>query len=121
MIIILPLIIVIGLAWWLNPGKNPSSPRKIAILATVIPVLMLAIVSTVFQLLHNAAGTIEVSDISNICFIAGCGLIGISAIAAVGLALLQKKDIARGLGLGVCLSVAISIVEFGVLEWLGGV
>jgi hypothetical protein len=122
MIIIIPLIIVVGIiAWVLRPGKKPNTPRRIAILATVIPPLVAAIVAVVFQLLHNAAGTVEVSDISNFCFIVGLGLIGAAILALVGFAFMRKGEVAKGIGFGICIAVVVSIIELGLLEWLGGV
>lgn len=122
MIVIIPLIIVIGfLAWLLRPGKKPTLSRKIAILVTAIPVLAVAIAAVVIQLLHNAAGTIEVSDISNTLFVVGLGLIGAYILASIGFIIARKGDIAMGTGFGICIAVFVSIIELGLLEWLGGV
>jgi hypothetical protein len=121
-IIIIPLIIVIGvLGWVLKPGKKPTTPRRIAILVTTIPALAVAVAAVIFQLLHNAGGTVEVSNISNTCFIVGLALISAYILTAVGYALAHKADTAKGLGFGACIAVIISIMELGLLEWLGGV
>lgn len=122
MIIIVPLIIVIGIiAWVLRPGKTPSNPRKIAILATIVPPFVVGTASIIFQLLHNVGGTVEVSDVSNTLFLVGLGLIGVYILTLIGFALARKGDIARGIGFGICIAVVISVVELGLLEWLGGV
>ena len=122
MIFTIPLVIVAGiLAWVLRPGKSPTTARKAAILATAIPPVLVAIAAVVFQLLHNAAGKTWVSDISNTCFIIGLGLIGIAILASAGFAFTRKGDVAKGVGFGICIAVIISIIEFGLLEWLGGV
>jgi hypothetical protein len=122
MTVIVPLFIVmVFLAWILRPGKNPSIQRRNSILGTTIPALIAAIAAIVFQLMHNASGTVEVSDISNALFIAGCGLIAAYILTSIGLALGHKADIARGTGFGTCIAVTISIIELGLLEWLGGV
>ncbi len=122
MIVIIPLLILIGiLAWWLRPGKDPSGPRKIAILATSIPALAVAIAAVIFQLLHNASGPVEVSGISNVLFLAGLGIISASILASVVFALTRKVDIAKGTGFGACIAVIVSVIELGLLEWLGGV
>jgi hypothetical protein len=122
MIVIIPLIIVIGfLAWVLQPGKKPTISRRIAILVTVIPALAVAIAAVVIQLLHNAAGTVEVSDISNTLFIVGLGLVCVYIIASIGFIVARRGNIAKGLGFGICIAVAVSIIELGLLEWLGGV
>ncbi len=119
---IIPIIIVIGvLMWVLRPGKSPTNLRRLAILATVIPPVVVAIAAVVFQLLHNAAGKVEVSDISNIGFIVGLGLIGAAILASVGFTFTRKGEVAKGIGFGICIAVIISLMEFGLLEWLGGV
>ncbi len=122
MIIILPLIIATGvLVWVLRPGKRPTNPRRVAILATAIPPLIAAIAAIVFQLLHNVAGKTSVSDISNTCFIVGLALEGAAILASAGFAIARKGEIAKGIGFGVCIGVIVSVIELGVLEWLGGV
>ena len=118
----IPLIIVIGvLAWVLRPGKRPTNPRRITILATVIPPVVVVVVAVIFQLLHNATGKVGVSDISNTLFIVGLGLIGAAILASVGFTFTRKGEVAKGIGFGICIAVIISIIEFGLLEWLGGV
>jgi hypothetical protein len=122
MIIIVPLVILTSIiAWVLRPGKTPSSSRKIAILATVVPSFVVATASVIFQIMHNAGGTVEVSDVSNTLFLVGLGLVGVYILTLIGFALARKGDIARGIGFGLCLAVVISIIELGLLEWLGGV
>jgi len=119
---IIPLIIAIGVvAWILRPHKSMNKPRKAAIFATAIPPLVVAIAAVVFQLLHNVAGRTWVSDISNICFIVGLGLVGAAILASAVFAFARKGEIAKGAGFGVCIAVVVSIIEFGLLEWLGGV
>jgi hypothetical protein len=122
MIVIIPLIIVTGfLAWVLRPGKEPTTHRRNAILVTAILSLVAAIAAIIFQLLHNATGTIEVAEISNALFIVGLGLIGAYILGAIGFVLAHKGDIAKGIGFGICIAVIISIIDLGLLEWLGGV
>jgi hypothetical protein len=122
MIFIIPLIIVIGLlAWVLRPEKKPTISRRIAILVTTIPALAVAITAVVIQLLHNATGKVEVSDISNTLFIVGLGLVGAYILATIGFIVAHTGDIAKGIGFGICISVVIYIIELGLLEWLGGV
>ena len=122
MIIIIPLVVATCIvAWVLRPGKKPTSPRKIGILATAIPPLVVAIAAVIFQLLHNAAGRTWVSDISNICFIVSIGLVGVAILATVGFAIARKWEIAKGMGFGICVGVLISVIELAVLEALAGV
>jgi hypothetical protein len=122
MTVIVPLIIVIGiLAWVLRPGKEPTSHLRNAILVTAILSLAVAIAAVIFQLLHNATGTIKVAEISNTLFIVSLGLIGAYIFGTTGFALVHKGDIAKGIGFGICIAVIVSIIEFGLLEWLGGV
>ncbi len=118
----IPLIIVMGiLAWVLRPGKRPTNPRRIAILATVISTGVVAIAAVIFQLLHNATGKVGVSDISNVCFIVGLGLIGAAILTLLGFALAHKGEIAKGMGFGLCIAVALAVVEFALLEGMSGV
>jgi hypothetical protein len=122
MIVIIPLVIAVGvLAWVLRPGKRPTNSRRIAILVTAIPPLVVALAAVVFQLLHNAAGKTWVSDISNTCFIVGLGLVGVAILASAGFAIARKGEIAKGIGFGVCIAVVISIIDLALLEGLGGV
>lgn len=122
MIVIIPLVVVTcTLAWVLRPGKSPSRLRKIAILTTAIPPLVLAVVAVIFQLWHNAAGRTWVSDISNTCFIISLGMIGLAIFVTIGFVIARKWELARGMGFGICISVLISIIELAVLEWLAGV
>ena len=122
MIIIVPLIIAIGvLSWVLRPGKSPTKPRRVAILATAIPPLVVAIVAIIFQVLHNIAGRTWVSDLSNTCFIVSIGLVGSAILATAGFVIARKWEIAKGIGFGICIGVIISIIELAVLEWLAGV
>ena len=122
MIVIIPLVIAVGvLAWVLRPGKRPTNPRRIVILVTAIPPLIVAIAAVVFQLLHNAAGKTWVSDISNTCFIVGLGYVGVAILASAGFAIARKGEIAKGIGFGVCIAVVISIIDLVLLEGLGGV
>jgi len=122
MIVIIPLVIAVGvLAWVLRPGKRPTNSRRIAILVTAIPPLVVAIAAVVFQLLHNAAGKTWVSDISNTCFIVGLGHVGVAILASAGFAIARKGEIAKGIGFGVCIAVVISIIDLALLEGLGGV
>ena len=118
----IPLVIVDGiLAWVLRPGTKPANPRKLAILATVIPSVMVAIVSVVYQLLHNFIGKVGVSDIANTVFIVGLGLIGAAILALAGFTLMRRWEVSKGIGFGCCIVVFLSVIEFAMLEWLAGV
>jgi ABC-type dipeptide/oligopeptide/nickel transport system permease component len=122
MTLILPLVIVVGiLAWVLRPRKSPTTARIAAILVTAIPQFVVAIAAIVFQLMHNAAGKTWVSDISNTCFLVGLALTGVAILASAGFAFARKGEIAKGIGFGICIAVIVAIIEFGLLEWLGGV
>jgi hypothetical protein len=112
-------VVVVGLLLW--PGKNPQKPRKLPILATIVPIIILAVAVVIFQLLHNATGTVEVSDISNVCFIVGLGWMGAAILAAIGFALVRKGETAKGIGFGICITFFISIVALMLLEWSAGV
>jgi hypothetical protein len=122
MIIIIPLVVAICiLAWVLRPGKSPTNLRKIAVLATAIPPLVVAVVAVIFQLWHNATGRTWVSDISNTCFIISIGMVGLAILATVVFIVARKWEIAKGMGFGICIGVLTSVIELAVLEWLAGV
>jgi len=121
MIIIVPLVIVAGIIAWMLRPKNSTKPVLTAILATVIPPLLLAIAAIGFQLLHNAAGKTWVSDISNGLVIATMGIVAVAILALIGFVFAHKSDIAKGIGFGICLAFGILVLEWGLLEWLGGV
>jgi hypothetical protein len=118
----IPLTItVVVVGWLLRPGKNPQKPRKLAILATIVPMIILVVAAVIFQLLHNAAGTVEVSEISNTCFIIGLGWMGAAILVSIGFALTRKGEVAKGIGFGVCIAFFTSIFELMLLEWSAGV
>jgi peptidoglycan/LPS O-acetylase OafA/YrhL len=122
MIFIIPLFIVVCIvAWMLRPRKNISKSRKYAILSVILPSLVLVVTAVVFQLLQNATGNVEVSDISNTLFIAGTFVIGAAILALTGFAVARKGEIAKGIGFGICIAVLVSIIELGLLEGLAGV
>ncbi len=122
MTVIIPIaIIACILAWVFRPKTGTFKARRAAILVTAIPLVILAIAALVFQLLQNATGDKEVSDISNICFIVGIGMIGAAILALLGFAVARKVEITKGLGFGLSIMVILSIVEFVSLEALAGV
>jgi len=122
MIIIIPLAILIGfLAWKLRPRKLEKRSSRIALVATILPPMVMAIAAVVFQLIHNASGVIEVAEASNAIFVAGLIFIGLGILVLIGFALFRKKDTVKSIGFGLCVSFFIIVVELGLLEWLGGV
>jgi peptidoglycan/LPS O-acetylase OafA/YrhL len=122
MIFIIPLFIAACIvAWMLRPRKNISKSRKYAILAVILPSLVFAVTAVVFQLLQNATGNVEVSDISNTLFITGIFVIGAAMLALAGFAVTRKGEIAKGIGFGICIAVLLFVIEFGLLERLAGV
>lgn len=122
MIIIIPLCIIIGLlAWRLRPRPPLTRSSRIALLATLLPALLLAVAAVGLQLLHNATGVISVAAGANALFVAGLIFIGLGLLVLIGFALFRKKDIVKSIGFGLCLAFFIIVVELGLLEWLGGV
>jgi peptidoglycan/LPS O-acetylase OafA/YrhL len=122
MVFIIPLFIAVCIvAWMLRPRKDISKSRKYAILSVILPSLVFAVAAVVFQLLQNATGNVEVSDISNTLFITGIFVIGAAMLALAGFAVTRKGEIAKGVGFGICIAVLVSIIEFGLLEGLAGV
>ena len=90
----------------------------LAVLITVIPSGVVAIAAFIFQLLHNVAGKMTVSDISNALFIAGLGLIGAALLVLAGFVVKRKGEAAKGMGFSICIAVIIYVLEFGLLERL---
>ena len=122
MTIIIPIAIIASiLAWVFRPRKGTNKARRVAILATAIPPVILAIAALVFQLLHNAIGDEGVSDISNICFIVGIGLIGAAILVLIGFAVARKVEIVKGIGFGLSIVVILTILELVLLEGLAGI
>ncbi|HEY5555589.1 hypothetical protein [Acetobacterium sp.] len=122
MIIIIPLCILIGLlAWRLRPHKHETRSSRIAIFATILPSAVMAIAAVAFQLRYNASGVISVAEASNSIFVAGLIFIGVGILVSICFALFRKKDITKSIGFGLCISFFITVVELGLLEWLGGV
>lgn len=122
MIIILPLLIIVGIiAWVFRPQKNMSRSRRYAILSVTLTSLAIGIAAIAFQLSLYATGTIEVSGISNTLFIAGIFVIVAAILALASFAFARKGEIVKGIVFGICIAAVVSIIELGLLEWLGGV
>lgn len=122
MIVILPVLIAVcAVAWFLRPQKGIAVSRKYAILIVSISSLVLAITSIIFQLMQNATGNVVVAYISNALFVAGLVLICAAVLISIGFAIAHKGEIAKGIGFGICIALIVSIIELGILEWLGGV
>ena len=114
------IVVIAVLAWVLRPGRASTRQRTLSILAVIVPTVLLAVAAVVYQLLYSAGGDAEVSDVSNILFIIGLGIILIAIVLLAVFALKQKGELARGLGFGLCIAVALSIAEVVLLEWLAG-
>jgi hypothetical protein len=80
-----------------------------------------AVAALIFQSLHRPIGNGEVSDVANVLYIAGLCLIGAALIALAGYALVRKGEVVKGLGFGICIAGILSVIEFGLLEWVAGV
>jgi Ca2+/Na+ antiporter len=107
--------------WMLRPGKQPSEPRKFAILAAAVPPFVFAVAAVVFQLLYNANRNTGLSGISNVCFMIASGLICADLLFLAVFAVMRKTEIARGIGFGVCVIYFIYIAALLLLDWLGEV
>ena len=122
MIIIVPLFLVVCIVGWvLRPRRDFSKSRKYALFLVILLCVVLALAAVIFQILHNTSGTVEVSNISNTLFIAGLSVIGAAILILAGFIVGHNREIAKGMGFGVCVAIIVSIVELGLLEWLGGV
>ena len=117
--IIILFVTVCIVAWLLRPQKNMSKSRKYAILSVTLLSLVLACVAVGYQSLQNATEKF-VSDVSVTLSITGCILIGAAILASAGFAIAHKGEIAQGIGFGICITVVISIIELGLLEWMVG-
>jgi hypothetical protein len=119
---VIPLSVIAAfLGWMLKPGKQPSRPRRFAILVTAIPPFVFAAAAVVFQLLYNANRNTGLSDLSNACFIIASGLVVAAFLCLTGFALKRKMEIAGGIGFGICLTYFTYIAALILLEWLGSV
>ena len=122
MTIIIPVVIIaVILAWVFRPKTETIKARRAAILATTIPLVIIAIAALFFQLLQNSTGGMGVSDISNTFFIVGLYLTGAAILALLGSTVARKVEMTKGLGFGLNIMVILSIVEFVSLEALAGV
>jgi hypothetical protein len=122
MIIIVPIVIIAGiLVWTLRPKKETIRTRRVPILATAIPSVILAIATLISQLLHNSAGGDEVSNVSDILFIVSIGLIGLGILVLLGFFAIRKMEIVKGIGFGLSVVVIIAIIELVLLESFAGV
>jgi hypothetical protein len=120
--LIVLIVIIAGIAaYLLRPGKKPTTAQTVAVLLASIPTTILAIAAVIFQLLHNAGGEVSVSDISNNLTVITLSLVVAEILVSVIALGIRKTRVARGTGFGTCLSIAAFILEFGLLEWLGGV
>jgi hypothetical protein len=122
MFLVITFVIVMGiLAWVLRPREKLTGSRRLTILAVMVPTLLLAVAAIAFQLFQNASGEILVSDVSNTLFVTGLCLIGVAILALAAFAVKRKTQVAMGIGFSICLAAIIYAIEFGLLEWLGGV
>ncbi|WKY48167.1 hypothetical protein Q5O24_02205 [Eubacteriaceae bacterium ES3] len=122
MIIIIPLSVLIGvLAYLFRPRSTDTKHARLFGLGVMILSFVLALVSVVVQIIHNTAGEISVSEISNNLFIGGFFGLGAGILVAFVLMIAGKKEIARNIGFGLCLTFFILVIELALLEWLAGV
>ena len=122
MTIIIPIALIAGiLAWVFRPNTVTIKARRAAILATTIPLVIIAIAALFSQILQNSTGGTGISDISNALFIVGLGLTGATVLALIGFAIARKVEITKGIGFGLNIMVILSIIEFVSLEALAGV
>jgi hypothetical protein len=122
MIVIFPLLIaVVVTGWILRPRTSSSRARKAAALAVSVLSAVVALASIGFQLIHKLNGPEGVSEVSNSLFVVDLGIVVAAMLAAVGLVIARKSEMAKGLGFGTCVAVAVCVAELGLLEWMGGV
>ncbi|MFA5065307.1 MAG: hypothetical protein WC566_07565 [Dehalococcoidia bacterium] len=121
MLLAIPLIIAAGiLAWVTRPKEKQTGPARLSILATIILPCLIALAAIASQLISNAIGMTGILGLSNTLFIIGLCLIGIAILALVVFAAKRKGDVVKGIGFGICISVIVYTLAFGLLEWLAG-
>jgi hypothetical protein len=121
MLYFVPLIVLVGiLAWMLRPIEGLSKAGRNSILLVTISSLVLALVSVIVQLVQNANGNTDLSDISNILFIIGVSIVIAVIVLITFFAIKHKGEFVRALSFGDCISVIICLTELFVLGWLAG-
>jgi hypothetical protein len=93
----------------------------VAILATTVPLALIAIAALLFQLMQNSTGGVDESEIANTLFIVGSCLIGVAFFSLLGFAFARKVEIAKGIGFGITIVIILYIIEFISLEAIAGV
>ena len=122
MIFILPIAIITGIvAWFLRPKKGTSRVRGMAVVVTVVVSLIVFFAALASQLLYSTSGHDGVSGVANDCFLVSLALVGAMIVALVVFLITRKVEIAEGTGFGLAISIFLTILELGLLEWLGGV
>jgi len=121
-LIIIPICV---LAWvlWLWLGRRMVKPHRTAILATAIPLTLLAIATVVSGLLNPALlvepvfidGPYSVVDI---CWLVGFYLATAASVLSVVFAIMRKWEIAKGIGFGGVISLVVSLIVFVVAHFL---
>ena len=122
MYIYILIVLIIGvLAWVFRPKWNMSKYSKYAMLSVISLSLVFLIAAVISQLIHNASGVVEISPIADAFSIANLVLAGATLLVVIGLVVKYKGETAKALGYGIFIAVALSVLEFGLLEWLAGV
>jgi hypothetical protein len=114
------LIAACVLSWVFRPGWRPSRNRMISILSTSIPIFLSALVVFISQIVYNAAGNQGVSSVANTFHIISLAMIGGAVLVSAVYSILNKTEIAKGMGFGICIVVVISSLEWIWLDGLAG-
>lgn len=116
------IVVIIGfLAWLYRPKGKISNPGKYAMLSVISLSVIFLIGAVISQVLHNASGVTEISPVADAFSFANLALIGIALIVVIVLVVKRKVEMAKAIGYGLFIALAIAILEFGLLTWLSGV
>ncbi len=110
-------IILIGIpAWvlWLWLRKRMVKPHRTALLATVIPPILLAIATIIIGLLNREtlAEETEGFTIVDIWLQVGFYLVVAAILSSIGFAIKRKWEIAKGIGFGSGIGFVVLLIVF---------
>ena len=93
-------------------------PRKVAILATAIPPILFAIASVVLALLNPELSETEgLNIVDNLLQVSG-GLVVVAILSSVVFAIKRKREIARGIVVGLGIGLVAWVIAFIVVSLL---
>ena len=88
-----------------------------ALMFTAIPSTLFAIATIVLYLLGIPLSEAEIS-IADICISVSLGVVGAAFLSSIVFAIMRKKGIAKGTGLGGGIGLVVWLIVFGILSVL---